>query len=159
MPRGRNSFKKREVEADPIYKSQLLTKFINRTMRDGKKTTAQRAVYGAMDIIKEKGEDPMKVFQTALENVGPIREVKARRIGGAAYQVPTEVRGDRRMSLAIRWVLEATNKRPNAEFRSFSAKLAAELMDASKEEGAAVKKRETVHKMAEANKAFGHFRW
>jgi len=128
-------------------------------MKDGKKTTAQRAVYGALDIVREKGEDPIKIFQQALENVGPIREVKARRIGGAAYQVPTEVRGDRRMSLAIRWILEAANKRPNTEFKSFAQKLAAELLDAAREEGAAVKKKETSHKMAEANKAFAHFRW
>lgn len=159
MPRGRSVIKKNEVHPDPVYKSQLIAKFINRTMRDGKKSTAQRGVYKALEIVKEKGEDPLKVFQNALENVGPIREVKARRIGGAAYQVPTDVRGDRRMSLAIRWILEATNKRPNSEFRSFAEKLAAELLDASHEEGAAVKKKENAHKMAEANKAFAHFRW
>lgn len=159
MARGGRNIKKRKVEKDPIFNSFLLSKFINRLMVDGKKTTAQRVVYDAFDIIKEKGEDPLKVFETALDNVGPKQEVKARRIGGAAYQVPMEVRGERRLSLAIRWVLESTKKRSSKDYKGFANKLAAELLDASNNLGDAIKKRDVAHRMADANKAFAHFRF
>lgn len=159
MPRGGRNVKKRRLEKDPIFDNFLLSKFINRLMVDGKKTTAQRVVYGALDIIKEKGEDPIKVFEAALGNVGPKQEVKARRIGGAAYQVPMEVRGERRNSLAIRWILEATKKRSSKDYKGFSNKLAAELLDASHNLGDAIKKRDIAHRMADANKAFAHFRF
>ncbi len=159
MARGGRSIKKRKVANDPIYDNFLLAKFINRLMVDGKKTTAQRVVYDALELIKEKGEDPVKVFEKAIDNVGPKQEVKARRIGGAAYQVPMEVRGERRNSLAIRWLLEATKKRSNKDFKGFANKLAAELLDASNNLGDAIKKRDVAHRMAEANKAFAHFRF
>ena len=148
-----------KVNPDPVYGSYMLAKFINRTMMDGKKTTAERAVYGALKILEEKGLNALEVFESALDNVGPKVEVKAKRIGGAAYQVPTEVRGTRRISLAIRWVLEAARKRPNGEYKTFSAKLAAELQDASQNQGEAMRKKDVAHRMAEANKAFAHFRF
>jgi small subunit ribosomal protein S7 len=128
-------------------------------MLSGKKTVAEALVYKALDIIKEKGEDPIKVFETAINTVGPKTEVKARRVGGASYQVPMEVRGDRRVALAIRWIVEFAKKRSNREFHSFAEKLAVELLDASKGTGEAIKKRDTVHRMADANKAFAHFKW
>lgn len=128
-------------------------------MRSGKKSVAQRQVYGALDKIKEKGEDPMKIFELAVQNVGPKREVRTRRVGGASYQVPIEVRGERRISLAIRWLVSYASKKSNKEFRTFADKLATELMDAAKNEGETIKKRDTVHRMADANKAFAHFRW
>lgn len=159
MARGGRNIKRIKVAKDPIYDNFLLSKFINRLMVDGKKTTAQRVVYGALDIIKEKGHDPIKVFETALNNVGPKQEVKARRIGGAAYQVPIEVRGERRNSLAIRWILEATRKRSSRDYKGFANKLAAELLDASQNLGDAIKKRDIAHRMADANKAFAHFRF
>ncbi len=149
---------KRDVTPDYIYSSKLVTKFINRLMKDGKKSTAQKVFYGAMDIIGES-EDALVVFEAALNNVGPKTEVKARRVGGASYQVPQEVRGERRISLAIRWIVEGATARPNSEFRSYSAKLAAELLDAYKNEGAAIRKRDAVLRMAEANRAFAHFRF
>ena len=136
-----------------------MTRFINRVMLSGKKTVAESLVYKALDIIKEKGEDPMKVFETAINTVGPKTEVKARRVGGASYQVPMEVRGDRRVALAIRWIIEFANKRSNREFHSYADKLSVDLLDASKGTGEAVKKRDTVHRMADANKAFAHFKW
>ena len=136
-----------------------MTRFINRVMLSGKKTVAESLVYKALDIIKEKGEDPMKVFETAINTVGPKTEVKARRVGGASYQVPMEVRGDRRVALAIRWIIEFAKKRSNREFHTFAEKLAVELLDASKGVGEAIKKRDTVHRMADANKAFAHFKW
>lgn len=136
-----------------------MTRFINRVMQSGKKTTAERLVYKAMDILKEKGEDPLKVFDLAVNTVGPKMEVKARRVGGASYQVPTEVRGDRRVALAIRWIIQFASKRSNKEFKSFAEKLAVELLEASKGQGEAIKKRDTVHRMAEANRAFAHFKW
>ena len=151
--------KKRTVEPDPIYSNRLLQRFINRCMRDGKKTVAQHQVYKALDLIKEKKLDPNDVFQTALNNVSPRMEVKSRRIGGASYQVPQEVRGERKISLSIRWMIESARKRPNKDFHTFSEKLAAELMDAYNNTGEAVKKRDIMHRMAEANKAFSHFRW
>jgi len=146
-------------EGDPVYGNRLLTRFINRVMRSGKKQAAQAEVYKALDIIKEKGEDPIKVFELAINTVGPKMEVKARRVGGASYQVPTEVRGDRRTALAVRWIIQFANKRSNREFHSFAQKLAVELMEAAKGQGDAVKKRDTVHRMAEANRAFAHFKW
>lgn len=147
------------VEPDPVYGSHMLAKFTNRLMKDGKKTTAQRVVYKALEILESKGVNPLETFEKALDNIGPKVEVKARRIGGAAYQVPTEVRGNRRQSLAIRWLLEAVAKRPNSEYKTFAEKLAAEIIDASKGEGDAMRKKEVAHRMAEANKAFAHFKW
>lgn len=160
MARGKkNITKKRRIQPDPIYGNILVAKFINRLMRDGKKTVAQKVVYSAFDLLKAQGHDPVSLFEKAIEAIGPKQEVKARRIGGAAYQVPSEVRGARRIALAIRWILEATSKRSNAEYKTFSQKLAAELLDASQNQGEAIKKRDVAHRMAEANKAFAHFRW
>lgn len=150
---------KKLTEPDPIYGNRLLSRFINRVMRDGKKSTAEKQVYRALDIIKEQGEDPIKVFENAVNTVGPKMEVKARRVGGASYQVPMEVRGDRRVALAIRWMVTLARKRSNKEFHSYADKLAAELIDASKGAGEAIKKRDTMHRMAEANRAFAHFKW
>ncbi len=159
MARGRKYTKKREVQPDAVYGNVLVEKFINRLMQDGKKTTAQRVVYGAFDILKSKGHDPVKVFEMAIDMVGPKQEVKARRIGGAAYQVPSEVRGPRRVALAIRWILEAAKKRPNTEYKTFAEKLAQELLDVTNNLGEAIRKRDIAHRMAEANKAFAHFRF
>ena len=156
MPR-RGNVARIEVLPDPVYNSKILTKFINQVMLDGKKGTAESIVYGAFDIIKEKtGQDTMEVFNTAMKNVMPVLEVKARRVGGANYQVPIEVRADRRQALAIRWLVMFARKRAG---HSMQEKLAGELMDAANNTGAAVKKREDTHKMAEANKAFAHYRW
>lgn len=159
MPRGGRLIKKRKIEVDPVYKSLLLAKFINRAMKSGKKTVIQKEMYEAFELIKKQELDPVKIFEAAIDNVGPRVEVKARRIGGAAYQVPVEVRGERKTSLAIRWLLEAVRKRSNKEYKTFSEKIAAELLDASKNLGEAIRKRDIAHKMAEANKAFAHFRW
>lgn len=156
--RGKHVTKKRNIEKDPVYGSILVSMFTNRLMMHGKKTVAQRVVYSALEIIKKDG-DPVEVFERALETVGPKVEVKARRIGGAAYQVPTEVRGARKTALAIRWILEAAKKRPTSEYKTFAEKLAIELTEAAKGEGEAVKKRDVAHRMADANKAFAHFRW
>lgn len=158
MARGKR-IKKKLPQPDPVYGSRLLTRFINRVMRDGKKRTAERQVYTALEKIKEQGDDPLKVFETAVSNVGPKMEVKSRRVGGASYQVPMEVRGDRRVSLAIRWIIEFSGKRSNKEFKTYSDKLAAELVDANNGEGESIKKRDTAHRMADSNKAFSHFRW
>ena len=156
MPR-KGSVPKREVLPDPIYGSVVFTKLVNQIMLDGKKSVAERICYGALDIIKEKTErDPMEVFNEAMENVMPVLEVKARRVGGANYQVPIEVRPDRRQTLAIRWIANYTRKRSG---KSMEQKLANELMDAATGTGASVKKREDTHKMAEANKAFAHYRF
>lgn len=156
----RGTIRPRVVEADPIYGSKLVTKLINRSMIDGKKSVARHEIYEAFEIIKEKlGGDPLKVFNQALENIKPEMEVRPRRIGGAAYQVPQPVRGVRRESLAIRWLVMAANAKSNSEFHTYSAKLATEIMDASKGEGAAVKKRTDMERVAESNKAFAHFRW
>ncbi len=156
MPR-RGNVAKIEVLPDPVYHSVVLTKFINQIMLDGKKGVAENIVYGAFDIIKEKtGENPMDVFNNAMKNVMPVLEVKARRVGGANYQVPIEVRADRRQALAIRWLVSYARKRGG---HSMQEKLAGELMDAANNTGAAVKKREDTHKMAEANRAFAHYRW
>ena len=156
MPR-RGGVPKREVIADPIYNSVVITKLINQIMLDGKRGTSQRICYGAFDIIKEKtGRDPMEVFEQAMENIMPVLEVKPRRVGGATYQVPIEVRAERRQTLGIRWLVNFTRKRGE---RTMKERLAAEIMDASNNIGASVKKREETHKMAEANKAFAHYRW
>jgi len=159
MARGGNSAQKRKTNLDPIYNDILVAKFINCLMKDGKKTVAQKVVYTALKKIQEQGKDPLGIFTNAIENVGPKVEVRAKRIGGAAYQVPTEVRGERRVSLAIRWILEAAKKRPTSEFRTFADKLSAELLDASNNAGAAIRKRDVVYRMADANKAFANFRW
>jgi len=150
---------KRKIQADVLYNNQLVTKLINYVMRDGKKTVAQAQVYGAFDIIKAKGEDPLKLFEKALQTVGPKIEIKARRVGGANYQVPVEVKHERRMALALRWILEAARKRSNKEYHHFSEKLAAELLDAAQNLGEAIRKRDNTLRQAEANRAFAHFRW
>ena len=156
MPR-RGNVPKREVLPDPLYNSVLVTKLVNSIMLDGKKGVSQKVVYGAFDIIKEKtGKDPLEVFTTALENIMPSLEVKARRVGGATYQVPIEVRPERRQTLGLRWLTTYARNRSEKTMRE---RLAGEIMDAANNTGAAVKKREEVHKAAEANKAFAHFRW
>jgi len=148
---------KREILPDPMYNSKLVSKFINSIMESGKKSVAEKMCYGALDVIKAKtGSDPMKVFKAALENVKPVVEVKSRRVGGATYQVPVDVRAQRRTALAFRWILGFSKKRPE---KSMKEKLAAELMEAANKTGASVKKREDTHRMAEANKAFAHYRW
>ena len=148
---------KREVMPDPMYNSKVVTKLINKVMWDGKKVTAQKIVYGAFDIVAEKtGRESMDAFRQALDNVTPALEVKARRVGGATYQVPMEIRADRKQSLAIRWLVEYARKRNE---HSMEEKLAEEIMDAINGQGRAFKKKEDTHKMAEANKAFAHYRW
>lgn len=147
------------LPADPMYGNRLLTRFINRVMLSGKKRVAEQVVYGALEKIKAAGEDPVKVFEAAINTVGPKMEVRARRVGGASYQVPTEVRGERRIALAIRWIIQFAKKRSNKEFKTFADKLAVELTDGAKGQGEAIKKRDTVHRMAEANRAFAHFKW
>lgn len=158
MPRPRK-VKKRVLTKDPIYNNHLVTKLTNCMMREGKKAVAQRLVYKAFDQIREKGKDPIETFKEAVKNVQPLMEVRPRRVGGASYQIPTPVRGDRRVSLAIKWVILEAKKRPNSQYHTFDQKLAAELLDASQGEGGAVRRKELSHKMAEANKAFAHFRW
>lgn len=156
----KGTVKPKILEPDPLYGSRLVTKLINRSMRDGKKSVARTEIYEAFEIIKEKsGGDPLKVFDQALENIKPTMEVRPRRIGGAAYQVPAPVRGPRRESLGIRWLVAAANSKSNSDFHTYGAKLAAEIMDAAKGEGVSVKKRQDVERVAEANKAFAHFRW
>ena len=157
MPR-RREIPKREPAADPIYNSGLLTKFINTVMSDGKRSTAERILYQSFDIIKEKtSDDPLKVFKKALDNVKPSLEVKSRRVGGSNYQVPIEVNPNRRLSLSIRWLVGYARQRGDG--KTMQEKLANELLDASNLRGGAVKKREDTHRMAEANKAFAHYRW
>jgi small subunit ribosomal protein S7 len=159
MPR-RKLVKKNLITPDPIYQSRLVTRLINRVMKDGKKTVAQKNVYRALKLIEEKTKkEPLQVLNQALENVKPSMEVRPRRVGGAAYQVPMPVKGDRRESLAIRWLIFAARSRPNKENHHFWEKLAAELIDASQRTGGAFQKKEEIHRMAEANKAFAHFRW
>ena len=158
MPR-RGSAKIRKIEPDPIYKNRIVAKLINRAMREGKKSVIQREVYEAFGIMKKGCEDPIKIFALAFENVKPSMEVRPRRIGGAAYQVPMQVRGSRKESLAIRWIVAATRLRSNSEYKTFSQKLAAELSDAAKGEGGAIKKKVDMEKVAEANRAFAHFKW
>jgi small subunit ribosomal protein S7 len=155
-----NNFKRRITPADPLYNSKQVTKFINGVMRDGKRSIAAKLVYDAFEIIeKDHSKNPLTVFEKALNNVGPKMEVRPRRVGGASYQVPVEVRGNRREALAIRWLIDSANKRSNKEYKCFEKKLAAELLDASESQGNAIKKREDVLRAAEANKAFAHFRW
>ncbi len=157
MPR-RNSAVKKPVLPDPIYKSKTVTKLINQVMLDGKKGIAQRIVYKAFDIINQKtGQEAIEVFNKALENVKPVLETKGRRVGGANYQVPMEIRPERRQTLAIRWLVAFARKRSGE--RGMEAKLAGEIIDASNETGASIKRRDELHRMAEANKAFAHFRW
>ena len=156
MPR-RGNVPKRDILPDPIYGSVLVTKLVNSIMLDGKKGVAQKVVYGAFDIIKEKtGNEPLDVFTQAMENIMPVLETKTRRVGGANYQVPMEVRPARRQTLGLRWLTAYSRARGE---RTMAERLAGELMDAANNTGAAVKKREDTHKMAEANKAFSHFRW
>ena len=156
MPR-RGQVPKREILPDPIYQSRVVTKFINQLMVDGKKGTSEQIFYNAFDTIQEKtGKDPLEVFEQALKNVMPVLEVKARRVGGANYQVPVEVRPERRQTLAIRWLVNYARQRGE---KTMEQRLAAELMDAANNAGGSVKKKEDTHKMAEANKAFAHYRW
>ncbi len=156
MPR-RSGVPKRDVLPDPLYNSKVITKFVNQIMLDGKKGTAQSIVYDAFGIIKEKtAKDPMEVFNQAVENVKPVLEVKARRVGGSTYQVPIEIRPDRRQTLAIRWLVSYARARSE---KTMKEKIAGELMDASGGAGASVKKKEEMHRMADANRAFAHYRW
>lgn len=156
MPR-RGNVPVRAVLPDPLYNSVLVTKLVNSIMLDGKKGVSQKVVYGAFDIIKEKtGKDPLDVFTTALENIMPSLEVKARRVGGATYQVPIEVRPERRQTLGLRWLTNYSRARSE---KTMKERLAGEIMDAANSLGSAVKKREDTHKMAESNKAFAHYRW
>ena len=156
MPR-RGFIPKRDVLPDPVYNDKVVTRLINNIMLDGKKGTAQKIVYGAFEIIQEKtGKEPVEVFRAAMDNIMPVLEVKARRVGGATYQVPMEVRPERRQTLGLRWL--TTNSRARNE-RTMAERLAGEIMDATHNLGSAVKKREDTHKMAEANKAFAHYRW
>jgi small subunit ribosomal protein S7 len=156
MPR-RGNVPKRDILPDPVYGSVVLTKFINQVMYDGKRSTAEKLCYDALEIIAQKtGKEAIEVFDQAMKNVMPVLEVKARRVGGANYQVPIEVRADRRQTLAIRWIVNYSRQRGG---KSMEDKIASELMDAANNTGGSVKKREDTHKMAEANKAFAHYRW
>ena len=156
MPR-RGNVPKREILPDPMYNSVLVTKLVNSIMLDGKKGVAQKVVYGAFDIIKEKTEkEPLEVFTQAMENIMPSLEVKARRVGGATYQVPIEIRPERRQTLAIRWLVMFSRQRGEKTMRE---RLSSEIMDAANGNGSTVKRREDMHRMAEANKAFAHYRW
>lgn len=156
MPRRRVA-EKRDILPDPKYNSKIVSKFINVMLEDGKKSIAERIFYGAFDIIKEKtGQDPLKVFKTALDNVKPVIEVKPRRVGGATYQVPVEIRPQRRTALALRWIIKYARERKE---KTMKERLAGELLDAFNNTGASIKKKEDTHRMAEANKAFAHYRW
>ncbi len=156
MPRRRRA-QKRKILPDPKYKDLIVAKFINGLMKSGKKSTAEKIFYAAMDLVEKRAKkDPLEIFKKAMDNVAPILEVKSRRVGGATYQVPVEVRADRRQALAIRWLVGFSRKRSE---RTMAERLANEFVAAYKNEGASVKKREDTHKMAEANKAFAHFRW
>jgi small subunit ribosomal protein S7 len=156
MPR-RATVEKRKILPDPVYNSRLVTKFINNVTKDGKKTVAERIFYGALEVIEERtGDDPVKVFKKAVENTKPMVEVKSRRVGGSTYQVPMEVRPDRQQSLAIRWLISFSRSRHE---KTMMLRLAGEFIDAASNRGGAVKKRDDTHRMAEANKAFAHYRW
>jgi len=156
MPRRRVAAK-RETLPDPKYGSELLAKFINMVMVDGKKSVAEKILYGALDqVVEKRSGEPLDLLESALENIRPVVEVKSRRVGGATYQVPVEVRPNRRNSLAMRWLIDASRKRSE---KSMAMRMAGELLDASENKGAAVKKKEDTHRMAEANKAFSHYRW
>ena len=147
---------KRKNYPDPKYKSEVISKFINSIMYDGKRSTAEKILYSALDKMKNKNQDPLKVFNTAISNVRPNLEVRSRRVGGATYQVPVEVKSNRSQALALRWLLDASRKRKN---KTMAEKLSFELLDAYQKKGSAIKKKEDTHKMAESNKAFAHFRW
>lgn len=156
MPR-RKKFERRQIDPDPRYNSVLVAKFINKVMRDGKKSLAQKIVYGSFEIIRQRtGKDPLEVFMQAVENCKPVLEVRTRRVGGANYQVPVEVRPERQIHLAMKWIIESARERSG---KSMMEKLAAELIDAYNNEGAAIKKKVDTHRMAEANRAFAHYRW
>ena len=150
---------RREIEGDLVYKNKQIAKFINYLMHDGKKTVARNVLYATFDLISKKIADPIATFEKAISNVGPKQEVKAKRVGGASYQIPMEVRPERRVSLAMRWIVDSARKRSNKDYKVFEEKLAAELMDASNEQGEAIKKRDAVLRMAQANRAFSHFKW
>lgn len=150
---------KRIIEADKIYNSILVAKFINCLMKSGKKNAAQRVLYETFDILSKDNHKPMEVFDLAIQNAGPRQIVKAKRVGGASYQIPVEVKSDRKISLAIRWIIEAASGKSNKDYKTFAGKLASELLDASRGLGGAVKKKEMVYKMAESNRAFSHFRF
>ena len=159
MSRAKNTPRHPAV-ADPIYNSVQIAKLINRVMKDGKKSTARTQVYGALEIIKAKTKNPpLEVFEASIKNITPQMEVRSRRVGGAAYQVPTPVRPSRGFSLATRWLIGEARKRPNKQFHPFAEKLAAEMLDALNNEGGAIQKKLTAHRQAEANRAFAHFRW
>jgi small subunit ribosomal protein S7 len=158
MPRS-GTIGKRQINPDPVYNSRVLSRFINRVMYDGKKEIARSLVYKALQIIEKSGKNPLTIFETALSNVSPRMEVRPRRIGGASYQIPVEVRGDRKEALAIRWIIDSARKRSNKEFHTFADKLAVELTEAAENKGSAIKKKEDTLRAAEANKAFAHFRW
>ena len=148
------------LKPDPVYKSLLISKIINQVMRDGRKTVAAKQVYSALNSIAQKTKiDPLDYFQAAIENIKPELEVRSRRVGGANYQVPVPVRPERKESLAVRWLIKAASERPNKTYHTFGEKIAAELVDAYENQGGAIKKKIDTHKMAEANKAFAHFRW
>ena len=152
----RREAQKRQVLPDPKYKEELVTRFVNCMMKDGKKSAVEKAFYGAMDIIATEGVDPIETFKEAIENAKPLLEVKSRRVGGSNYQVPVEIRPERRQAHASRWIIEFSRNRAG---RSMRERLAAEFVDAANKRGATIKRREDVHKMAEANKAFAHYRW
>jgi small subunit ribosomal protein S7 len=155
-----NKAVKRQLNPDPRYNSVAVTKLVNRSMKDGKKTVAQKQVYQALEIIRQTlNRDPVEVLEDVLRKVAPAMEVRSRRVGGASYQVPMPVSQHRATSLAIRWLINEANKRPNKVYNSYANKLSAEMLDALNEEGGAVQKRVVTHKMADANKAFAHFRW
>ncbi|HHV44268.1 MAG TPA: 30S ribosomal protein S7 [Firmicutes bacterium] len=156
MPR-RGKLPKRDVLADPVYNSKTVTRLINKVMLDGKRNLAERIVYGSLDLIRERtNQDPLEVLETAMKNIQPVLEVRPRRVGGATYQVPMEVRPERRASLAFRWVVDQARQRSE---RTMIERLAAEILDAANNTGGAVRKKEEMHRMAEANKAFAHYRW
>ena len=159
MPR-KGAVKPREVKKDPVYNSRLVTKLINRAMKDGKKSAARKQIYDAFELIKKKEKtEPMTIFRQALNNIRPDKEVRSRRVGGAAYQVPMPVRGARKDSLAIRWLITSARDRPNSQYHTYADKLAAEIIDAFNQTGGAYAKKEQVERAAEANKAFSHLRW
>ncbi len=157
--RGKKKIEKRQIEADKLYDNFLVAKFINNLMKNGKKSAAQKVFYNAFEILSKGNGNPVSLFEAAIQNVGPKQEVKSKRVGGANYQVPMDVRPERRTSLAIRWIIEAARSRSNKDYHTFEEKLAAELLEASQNLGSAIKKRENVQRMADANRAFSHFRF
>lgn len=151
---------KRKIIKDSVYSSSLVSKIINSCMRSGRKTIAQKHVYSALQIIKDKTKkDELKVLKEAIENIAPQMEVRSRRVGGASYQVPMSIRSDRKQTLAIRWLIQSARQKSNSEFHTFAEKIAAEILDAHQNQGVSIKKKLDTHKMAEANRAFAHFRW